>query len=229
MMKCVLRCWVFAASALLLTADARSQEQAVSTWMPAVNEIQSTLGSNTVAANGDLQGIGSKSIDWLSKQIALPTGNTEPGTFQWLSGGASNRSLVKTGATLVLVISLFLLFVFVLRLNRKTGRSALPGDVVAVLGQTQLAPTQRLQLIRLASKILLVSSTQHGSQSLGEVTDPEEVFRIESICRNGKWPGFSQSLRQKAEQQAQQRQQSQAVNEPSNEPARGIGRTLLEA
>ncbi len=176
------------------------------------------------------QGLAAASLDWLSKQISSPTADEQRGQFQLFGNEKSKRSAIKTGATLILVISLFLLLAFVWRLRSpgRSRRNGLPGDILAVLGQTQLGQSQRLQLIRLGSKLLLVSTTQHGSQTLGEITDPEEVYRIESICSHGRWPSLSQSLREKAERQVQLKQQSETVLGSQQSVVQG-GKTLLEA
>ena len=101
----------------------------------------------------------------------------------------------------------------------------MPNEVVAVLGQTKFGQSQQLQLIRLGSKLLLVTTSQAGSHTLGEITDPEEVFQIETLCREGKFNSLSETLRQRAAESAASRRQGVSLGSTRVRSSR----TLLEA
>ena len=54
----------------------------------------------------------------------------------------------------------------------RAGRGSLPTDVVSVLGRVPLAARQLAELLRVGNKLVLVSLTPTGAQTLTEVTDP---------------------------------------------------------
>lgn len=177
-------CWLPVAMALSLVASGNLCGQESENGIPPLPEFAAATNSSS----SDSQSLASKSMDWLSKQISKPESDESSGT-QLFSDPKTKRTAVKTGATLIMVVSLFLLVVFVLRI-RKPGirKGGLPENIVAILGQKQINPTQTLQLVRLGSKLLLVSTSATGSQTLGEITDQDEVCQIETLCREGKWP-----------------------------------------
>ncbi|MGI9517755.1 MAG: flagellar biosynthetic protein FliO [Pirellulaceae bacterium] len=183
---------------------------------------------NASPSNSGLQDVAENSMSWLASQIAPPSADGEQSSWSLLSDPETKRSAMKTGATLTLVISVFLLLVFVLRMrpSSRRKRGGLPDEVVSVLGQTKFGQTQQLQLIRLGSKLLLVTTSQAGSHTLGEITDPEEVFQIETMCREGKFNSLSETLRQRAAESAASRRQT-GVSLGSTRVR--SGRTLLEA
>ena len=59
----------------------------------------------------------------------------------------------------------------------------LPTEVVEVLGRAPLAGRQQMHLLRCGNKLLLVSVTPTGAETLTEVTDPVEVDRLSGLCR----------------------------------------------
>ncbi len=197
---------------------------------PAPQTVPSFDFDSVQEGGGGLENVAAGSMDWLARQIAPPSGEGEQAGWAVLSDPNTKRSAIKTGATLTLVISVFLLLVFVLRMrpSNKRRRGGLPDDVVAVIGQTKFGQTQRLQLIRLGSKLLLVSSSSAGSHTLGEITDPEEVYQIETMCREGKFNSLSETLRRRAAESAVERRQS-GVSLGGGQTRARSGRTLLEA
>ena len=174
-----------------------------------------------------IQGMVAQSVDWLKKTITPPAVSQDAKAFSFLGGAVNQRSTIKTAATLTLLVSLFLLVMYLLKIRKPNGKKNFPADLVSVLGQTQLGPSQKLQLIRLGTKLLLVSNGPQGTQTLGEITDPEEVFRIEVACREGNWPGLSRVLQQKMERQRQMLEKGLSRGERAREEA--SHRTLLEA
>ncbi len=54
-----------------------------------------------------------------------------------------------------------------------------------MLGRAPLAGRQQVHLVRLGSKLVLVSVSQAGIETLSEVTDPDEVQRLVALCRQG--------------------------------------------
>jgi flagellar biogenesis protein FliO len=112
-----------------------------------------------------------------------PTAKESTATADSTSGwGLPIDSLVTTITALVLVIGLFLLCAWALRRGSRQLSGALPKDVVSVLGTTPLGGRQLAQLLRLGNKLVLVSVTTGGAETLAEVTDPAEVERLLGLC-----------------------------------------------
>ena len=110
------------------------------------------------------------------------------------------QGLLTVVSSLGVVLGLFLIVAWAMR-RATPGQSGLvPGEVVEVLGKAPLANRQQVYLIRLGSKLVLVSVTPAGVEALSEVTDPEEVQRLTGLCRqaqpNSSTAMFRQVLRQ---------------------------------
>jgi len=103
------------------------------------------------------------------------------------AGASARRSGPQGLSTVVgslgLVLGLFLLVAWMMRRTVPAANVVLPGEVLEVLGRAPLAGRQQAYLVRLGSKLVLVSVTPAGMESLSEVTDPEEVDRLTSLCR----------------------------------------------
>jgi flagellar biogenesis protein FliO len=101
--------------------------------------------------------------------------------------GVPTQSISTTLTALTIVIGAFLLFMWALKRGgrRKAGRNALPSDVVSVLGRVPLAARQFAELLRVGNKLVLISLTPTGAETLTEVTDPAEVDRLVGLCQQG--------------------------------------------
>ena len=166
-------------------------------------------------------GFNEQADDFLSRKIAPKSTETHSSGWSLFGQSPSGYPAKKMAATIVLAISISLLAICLLRMKPGQRRGGLPDDVVSMLGQIPFGPNQRLQLVRLGSKLLLITSSQNGSHTLGEITDPEEVLQIESICRNGKFDTIGQTLRNRA--------QAAAHTTRTRPSASMASRTLLEA
>jgi flagellar protein FliO/FliZ len=110
------------------------------------------------------------------------------------------QRFVTVGGSLAAVLGVFFVFVWVLRRASPSGQATLPGEAFEVLGRAPLANSQQAHLLRCGSKLLLVSVSATGAQTLAEITDPEEVDRLAELCRQSR-PGrpvasFRQVFRQ---------------------------------
>jgi flagellar biogenesis protein FliO len=65
----------------------------------------------------------------------------------------------------------------------------LPREAVEVLGRTTLLGRQQVHLVRCGNKIVLLSVTPGGVETLTEIADPAEVDRLHSICQPAGLPG----------------------------------------
>jgi len=115
-------------------------------------------------------------------------------------GGAG--ALVTIGSSLAIVIGLFLLFAYMVRRTAPGQAAVLPGEVVEVLGRTLLDNRQQVQLLRLGRRLILVSVTPAGVETLAEVADPDEVTRLVGLCQQSRAGSTTAVFRQVFEQLA---------------------------
>jgi flagellar biogenesis protein FliO len=92
------------------------------------------------------------------------------------------ESIGTTVSALGVVIGFFLICAYLLRRGTRKSSAALPRDVVCVLGRVPLAARNVAQLLRVGNKLVLVSLTPAGAETLTEVTDPAEVDRLVGLC-----------------------------------------------
>ena len=114
-------------------------------------------------------------------------------------------SLVTVGGSLAAVLGVFFLLVWVMRRAAPPGPAALPGEAFEVLGRAPLGHRQQVHLLRCGSKLLLVSLTPSGAETLTEITDPSEVERLAESCRRAKTHGGTAVFRRVFEQLAAKR------------------------
>jgi flagellar biogenesis protein FliO len=88
-------------------------------------------------------------------------------------------------SALAIVIGAFLLFTWAVKRGGRAARrrGQLPADVVSVLGRVPLTARQFAELLRVGNKLVLVSLTPNGAETLTEVTDPAEVDRLVGLCQ----------------------------------------------
>lgn len=119
------------------------------------------------------------------------TGHTEPDKRP-----AGLQPLMTVGGSLAVVLGVFFLLVWVLRKASPNGFATLPPEAFEVLGRAALAHRQQVHLLRCGNKLLLVSVTATGAETLAEITDPAEVDRLASLCRQGRSRGAAAAFRQ---------------------------------
>lgn len=106
------------------------------------------------------------------------------------------RSLVTIGSSLAIVLGVFVVFAWLMRRTLPASAAPLPSDVVQVLGRTVVAHRQQLQLIRFGSKLLLVSVTPGGAETLAEITEPDEVIHLTGLCQQMRPGSTTAAFRQ---------------------------------
>ncbi len=105
-------------------------------------------------------------------------------------------SMVTVVGSLAVVLGIFMLTAWGMRRLAPPGRIVLPGEVFEVLGRAPLAGRQQVHLIRCGKKLLLVSVTTDGAETLTEVTDPLEVDRLLGLCEQAKPGSATTAFRQ---------------------------------
>jgi flagellar biogenesis protein FliO len=91
-------------------------------------------------------------------------------------------SVSATVGSLAAVVGLFLLVAWLMRRAAPRASSVLPKEVFQVLGRAPLGPRQNAHLLRCGNRLLLVSVTPSGAETLAEIVEPEEVDRICGLC-----------------------------------------------
>ncbi|MEX0587003.1 MAG: flagellar biosynthetic protein FliO, partial [Pirellulales bacterium] len=91
-------------------------------------------------------------------------------------------SVAGIGGSLAVVVGLFLVVVWLSRRSGGTATTPLPKEVFEVLGRAPLAPRNWAGLVRCGRKLLLVSFTPTGVDTLTEITDPAEIDRLTGLC-----------------------------------------------
>ncbi|MBC8876787.1 MAG: flagellar biosynthetic protein FliO [Planctomycetes bacterium] len=98
--------------------------------------------------------------------------------------------------SLAVVLGLFALIIWFARRVGPKGNAALPGDVVETLGRAHLSGRQEMHLVRVGNKLLLLSVTPTGAETLTEITDPAEIDRLAGICRQNQPGSITASFRE---------------------------------
>ena len=157
-----------------------------------------------------------------SRSDRTPQG-TRPGrTGLW-------RSLITVGSSLAVVLGLFFLVAWAMRRAAPRGSVLLPSEVVEFLGRAALATRGQVHVLRFGNKLLLVSITAAGVETLAEITDSEEVDRLAGLCRQAHPQSATAAFRHVFQQFTKQHAGSGFVDGDSREdvhPANtGIPRT----
>jgi hypothetical protein len=72
-----------------------------------------------------------------------------------------------------------------------------------------------MQLIRLGNKLILLSVTPSGAETLTEITDIDEVNRLAGLCQQGRSGSISATFRQVLSQYADEPAPGGFVGDPS--------------
>lgn len=126
--------------------------------------------------------------------------------------------------SLAVVLGLFFVFAWALRRTAPRGSVALPSEVFEVLGRAPLAGRQEVHLVRCGAKLLLVSVTPAGAETLTEITEPAEVDRLAGLCQQVRPGSATATFREVLHQLTGYRgdQFSQAESPAERPAARGL-------
>ena len=103
------------------------------------------------------------------------------------------------------VLGIFLLIAWMIRRAAPQGLTRLPNEAFEVLGRAPLAGRQNVHLLRCGNKLLLVSITPAGTETLTEIIDPQEVDRLAGLCRQAGPQSSTAAFRRIFEQLAPKR------------------------
>ncbi|MDR2169874.1 MAG: hypothetical protein LBP59_07025 [Planctomycetaceae bacterium] len=91
--------------------------------------------------------------------------------------------VVSVVASLLIVISAFLLFALVFKKISPNSVQNLPKEVFENLGKTSLSQKLQVYLLRLGNRLILVSATNDTLTPITEISDPDEVVAVLGMCR----------------------------------------------
>ena len=109
-------------------------------------------------------------------------------------GGSGSGRFKNVFGSLAVVVGGYLAFVALMRKFNFTSSRKIPAEVIEVIGSAPFGPRKDLQLVRLGSKLLLLMNSPEGTHPVGEITDPEEVDYLISLC-SGRGSKASNSVR----------------------------------
>ena len=134
-----------------------------------------------------------------------PPSRRTSGSIRSGQPGASSKALATVGSSLAIVLGLFFAVAWITRRSLPKSAAALPTEVIEVLGRAPLAGRQQMHLLRVGNKLVLVSITPAGAETLAEITDAVEVDRICGLCRRQRSDSVSASFRHVLEQMGAER------------------------
>ena len=91
--------------------------------------------------------------------------------------------IVSVGGSLFIVIASFFLLAALLRKVSPKGNRPLPKEAFECLGRYFLTQKHQVQVLRMGSRIVLVSVMPDGVSTLAEITDPDEAVSFLGLCR----------------------------------------------
>ncbi|HUG67079.1 MAG TPA: flagellar biosynthetic protein FliO [Pirellulaceae bacterium] len=115
---------------------------------------------------------------------------------------SGKRATTTVVGSLSVVLAAFFVLVWLSRKTAPKGLAPLPGEVFESLGRAPLTARQQMQLIRLGNKLVLLSVTSTGAETLTEITDVDEVNRLAALCQQGRSGSISDTFRQVLSQYA---------------------------
>ncbi|MDB4533426.1 flagellar biosynthetic protein FliO [Vicingaceae bacterium] len=125
-------------------------------------------------------------LDPLDKVLTPPDQkNSTNSIFEFSNPDWMKSPAVTAVGSLAIVFSLFFVLTWIARRSGRGGSTRLPGDVMEVLGIASLNSKHKMQLVRLGSKLVLLSVSPNGVEPISEITDPIEVDQIIMLCRQG--------------------------------------------
>lgn len=111
------------------------------------------------------------------------------------NGSSTGRAMLTVISSLAIVLAVFFAFVWLSRSAAPKGMAPLSKEVVESLGRAPLLGRQQMQLIRIGNKLILLSVTATGADTLTEITDPVEVDRLAGLCRQSQAGSISDTFR----------------------------------
>jgi flagellar biogenesis protein FliO len=103
---------------------------------------------------------------------------------------------LTVATSLIIVLGVFFIFAWLMKRATPRQNGLLPKEVFEKLGSVTFSPKMQMQLLRLGGKLVLVSVTPDGMSPVAEVTDPDEVIHLISLCKQSDPKSSSMMFRQ---------------------------------
>ncbi len=130
-----------------------------------------------------------------SNPLPLPPRREGAGSSEMPKPQTPARAVTTVIAALAIVLGLFFLVVWFTRRALPKAATSLPNEVVEVLGRTPLGNRQMMQVVRFGNKLLLLSVTTAGAETLSEISDAAEIDRITALCQQSRPDSISSTFR----------------------------------
>lgn len=147
---------------------------------------------------------------------------------QWQESGWAEKAKGITGdfdlgrmlGSLAIVLGGYFGLVALMRFVNPS-RGGVPTEVLELLGTVPLAPRKQMQIVRLGSKLLLLVDSDEGTHPIGEISDPEEVEYLASLCpgRSKSGQSLTSRLRSAASQRTAPAQEPMPTSSRSPSPS----------
>jgi flagellar biogenesis protein FliO len=168
--------------------------------MPAAYQQPAVAADKASAAAGPRQSLAAETPSLTNTPLPPLSPPTPAGRAPADKPLGGMRSLITVGGSLTAVLALFFLVAWMLRRASPRRPGNLPPEVFETLGRAPLAANHQVHLLRCGNKLLLVSLTATGAETLTEIADPAEVDRLLGLCRQTRAGGspatFRQAMRQ---------------------------------
>lgn len=122
----------------------------------------------------------------------------------FLSFDSSSPAFKLIGG-ICIVTAIFFAFVLLAKRGGAKVNSRIPSEIFEVVGQLPLNQKQQFHLVRLGSKLLLLSVNNNHTQTISEISDPIEVEHVLSMLHKGQAAEAFNSFRRITGQMRQQR------------------------
>jgi flagellar biogenesis protein FliO len=109
---------------------------------------------------------------------------------------SSAPALLSMLGSLAIVLGLFFGLIWLMRRGMPKGTRLVSSEVVEVLGRASLGGRQQMHVVRFGNKLLLVSLSPGGAETLSEITEPAEVDRLAGICQQSHSNSATNAFRQ---------------------------------
>ena len=143
--------------------------------------------------------------------LGLGSHNIKPA----LGKGSPLSAAITVGGSLAIVLGLFFVVAWAMRKAAPHGSLVLPKEVFEILGRAPLGARQQVQLLRCGNKLLLVSITPGGTETLTEITDPLEVDRLAGICQQAHPKSSTTAFRQVFQDLAPKSGEAEELDQPA--------------
>lgn len=161
-----------------------------------VVESQGTPDQSAEGVSAQIQGEAEKP---LPRNETLPLGAGEGDLFggdaeQSATGSLNDGWLMSTLAALGVVLAIVFGLRYILKRGGVVSTVAPQGSVVEVLSRTTVAPRSHVVLMRVGTRILVVSDSTAGMRTLASVDDAAEVAELLGAIDSAKSTSMSQSF-----------------------------------